>query len=731
MKQALRKNLVLLVIALVSTIGLCALSCLTILDYTYENEERYIISCNEGIIEELETSLRYGKSLESYYGIETVLSKEAELLEDAVLLIEDADGEMLASSSQETILFSDWKTVVQEIRGEDGQTAGKLYTYYPRKPVLDSLRKDFIVSLAASLLCWLLLAAACMLLGFKGWPVARLIHVVVIFIVAQGIFLTVLFQPRFREAAEKNALSVASYVSSSMDSLLDKGVSLEEISDLEEYLEQKASDNPSIREIAILPSGEAVEADHYYSFDLEGSGKKMVIFFMVDEQNIRQNVINMALTFIATIILVLIVMRESLTISEMAEFRRSGQFGTRSRESFQSLAKAIRYGNFLSVTFDYMCLSFSAMLIRQWNQGIWGSSASFAAALSISICSAADILGMLCMPYLGRKIRTKHIMGISAVLLLVCNAACFFTASTLVVVVMRFFSGLATAGIKQVRNTVISQGCTNEEQRNANLTASNNGVIGGILCGMGLGSVLAGVFGYGATFLAAAIGNGLYLIFESRFLPWELLEGNQVSHAERKGNLAVRVGGVMKNPSVWLVTLLVSVPQYFMLMVIVCLIPAHIQVTQMPGVVLTYSNLINGLAGLYLGEKLFSGLQKKFRLPTIMSFMLFTGAVAMAIMQIPFGGVVFVLISAALMGFVDGIGTPVATDLFMENGTIVSRLDDTESLMLYSLIGSAVMTAAPFILESCAYHAVWLLAVCGVLMAMGVYVRWSYSRKQA
>ena len=725
MKQTLKKNNVLFIIAILSVLGLGILSYLTVLNFSYENEERYIATCNEGITSELETSMKYGKSLESYYGIESVLKDAAEMLgNDCILCLTGKDGEILAASLETTVNMSEYRELKQDILDPDGERAGSLYTYYPNSYILESLLPARNRAIAEMPVFLLFLIAVCTYLSFaRNFSTHRLINVVLILIIAEGVFFTFNYQGCFHRAAEKNARSVASYVASSLNDLLEKGVALEDISDLDDYLIQEAAQNPSIQEIIIFSDEEEIKSEHYFAYDLFDSGKKLGIVFQVDEQNIRQNVMNMILTFAATIILLVIIMRESLVLSEIDETRKNGQLEARSKESYETLAKAIRYGNFLSVTFDYICLSFSALMIREWNQGIFGISPAFAAALSISICSVADILGMLSMPSIGKKIKPKRIMLISALLLLVCNAACFFTTSTLIVVLMRFFFFFFTSGVKQVRNTIISQGYTTEEQRNANLTANNNGVIGGILCGMGLGSVLAGVFGYGSTFLAAAIGNFLYLGFESRYLPWNMLAEN-TPHTTKQDqrNLAVRISSLLKSPSAWKVMVLVVVPQYFLLMVIVCLIPAHIQGARMPGVVLTYSNLINGLAGLYLGERLFQLLGRRFKLTSIMGMMLLVGAIAMFILNIPVAGILFVLISAALTGFVDGIGTPVATDLFMENRDVLAKLDETESLMLYSLIGSGVMTAAPFILEFCAHMAVWLILVALILTVAGVYV---------
>ena len=233
---------------------------------------------------------------------------------------------------------------------------------------------------------------------------------------------------------------------------------------------------------------------------------------------------------------------------------------------------------------------------------------------------------------------------------------------------------------------------------------------------MGLGSVIAGVFGYEATFLVAALGNLLYLVFENMYMPWGILKDHSEGGDEMRDNFVKRVMILLKKKDVWRVLITAVAPQFFLLMIIVCLIPARVQSGDMLSSVLTFSNLINGLAGLYLGDVLFKRLRAKNSLSRIMGYMLILGSISMFIMNIPVFGVVFVLISALLTGFVDGIGTPVSTDIFMMENDIKSNLDETESLMIYSLVGSAIMAIAPFILEACEKNIIWMSVVAAMLV---------------
>ncbi len=727
MRGFFRKYYVLQFVSLFAAAGLCVLSYLTILDYFKKNEEQFIISCNDEVIEEITTSLEYGKTLSNYYGISDVLKRAALLLnEGSIIVLANKDDEAIASTTEETYFQlerSDYGEVIQEIRNSEDGLEGYLKTYYSYIQIKEELKDSLKKSVIGSLIVFLIMTICCFAGYKKGVSDNHIVLLMILGVTIQGIFLTVNYRPEFVKAAQKSAEGTAAYVNSTINDILKKGVVIEEIYDLDEYLEEKRQENDSIASLYIKDL-DAENGQNEYILPLYGDNEKRTLAYSISEGYIHRNVLDMALTFIATIVLAIIVMKESMVLSEMITFRRSRLFGLPSDEQYKQIANAIRYGNFLSVTFDYMCLSFSALQIKEWNQGALGMSPITAAALSISICSIADLLGMFFMPYIGKRLKGKKLAVTSSMVMIIANFGCFFTTSTLVMIIMRFFAGVGTAGVKQVRNIVISDGYSCEKERSANLTASNNGVIGGLLCGMGFGGVIAGVFGYQTTFIATAIGYLLYLIFEFFFMPWKLL--SKSSHEKENtlaDNFIIRLKKTISSMKLLKTIFLIIIPQYFLLMVIVCLIPGRIQSLRLPGVVLTYANLLNGVAGLYLGERIYKILQNKFKSDiAIQMLVLVTGAVSMMILNVPFFMTAIIILSSILAGLVDGIGTPISMDIYMGNISIIEGLDDTESLVLYSVLGSAVMSAAPFILELCEKNAVWMygsgiyLIVCAILL---------------
>ena len=109
----------------------------------------------------------------------------------------------------------------------------------------------------------------------------------------------------------------------------------------------------------------------------------------------------------------------------------------------------------------------------------------------------------------------------------------------------------------------------------------------------------------------------------------------------------------------------------------------------------------------------------------IQSLVFVGGAIVFFMMDIPTAYSLVMLLAASLSGLLDGIGTPVSTDIFMGTEKIRKELKGTESLMIYSMIGSAVMALAPFVLEMCEKNMIWMLATGSILavLALILFIR--------
>ena len=209
MGNLLRKNAVLLFISLLSMVGLLSLSHLTIVDFLYTMEEEYDRAANDEIIRELESSIEYGKSLDSYYGLHGILRRAASLLrEGTVLAVEGGDGAVLAVSEESNLVEIDrsaYGELRQEIHNPDGSPAGVFTTWYPLAAVRSDASQALWRSILASAALFVLLVVLCLLLESRfHWTLNRVTRVIIAIVLIQSAILTVLYVPRFQAAAERS-----------------------------------------------------------------------------------------------------------------------------------------------------------------------------------------------------------------------------------------------------------------------------------------------------------------------------------------------------------------------------------------------------------------------------------------------------------------------------------------------------------------------------------------------
>lgn len=728
MKYFVKENFALIIITIVSSFVLFVFSYITVTNYMTNMEKDYIEGCNEKSLDEIENGLSYGKTLDNYFGLDEILVRATSVIgEDRVVVVEDNNEKVLATGyarDKFPIDVTDYNKVEQEIKDINGEVAGKMVTYFSK----ESINGEAASSVAmAAIGCGIILIVSLLLFGYVLVKTIlnqkKALRIIIIGIILQGVLCTALYSNIFREAAKKNVYGIASYLGTAIESVQEKGINVDDIEDVGEYLNKESQKYDFIQSIS-LTQEKLQKNDSEYIIGIKDSSVK--VRFDISNWYITRKVIEMMLSFFATVILSVIIMIESIPISDLSIFRRTTLFNTKCERQYEMSAMTLRLTNFTSCTFSYICLSFAALQIKEWNVGCWGMSAALASAMAVSLCTLAEAAGMILLPIISGKMKKKNLLRISSLVLVVSNLACFFVQSTGIMLIMRVLSGFAFSGNKQVNNVFITKCYETDEQKQKNLSESNAGIIGGILCGMGFGAVISEVFGYGATFAAAGIGYFFYMLICVRFIPWKLVENESDSGTSGKEEALMqlkKMGKMLTSKEVWKRLIFVVTPQYFFLMIIVTLIPGRTLSAGMHGNVLTYCNLLSGIFGLYIGELLGKFLIKKMGRNKALASIFVLGVFSIVMINIPILPVVMIIVSAIITGLLDGAGTPLATDVFLESKGIKAAGDEATGLMLFSTAGFVVMAIAPLLLEVCESNPLVMYVTAAVLLVMAFVVR--------
>jgi hypothetical protein len=127
-----------IVIAILSVCFLSVISYYILLGSYYDIRSQYISIVNEQVIEEIETSVNFGKTLENYYGMDRILEKATDQLGEGYdIAILNRDGVVRYSTWGDTgkvldITERDKKVIRQDISDESGKTIGVFVTVYDK-----------------------------------------------------------------------------------------------------------------------------------------------------------------------------------------------------------------------------------------------------------------------------------------------------------------------------------------------------------------------------------------------------------------------------------------------------------------------------------------------------------------------------------------------------------------------------------------------------------------------
>ncbi|MGI5883636.1 MAG: MFS transporter [Candidatus Spyradocola sp.] len=759
------------------TLALVSLVCYLSFDQNYrEIKQSYYAAMCEQVISDMETSISYGKRIDRYYGIEDVFDRTQALFSDEgefQVATLDLSGDRLystyaAGSQEDRIASSDEALLALESVAETGtyqllnrngyemlfmpvqdgeETAGYFVLSYPNS-VYTAQRVDMLRAVALYLG-----------IAFAGGLAAILIYslvirkrfwdkdtstrkfllfgvpsvIIIIFILILGVMNYILFQDRYEAAIREDASSIVEYVRDTTEELHAKGVAYEEMYGLDEYLAKKVEDVPvlwNLRISSIVSDSDTVldrENDALVSIPMEGAEGTLLVEAFISQEYIDEKMGELFLMFLATFIFCIVIIVEMTKLPAMIDIRSRKDFNEPTEQNYEQISSGVRIASFLRVLSNYMYLPYSAMLIKQWNQAVGGLSVGVTAALPLTMESAGQVIGAMLYPvWFKRPDRRSRLFFVACLgVMIAVNVACFLTGSALTIILMRFIGGLSYSGFMHMLNLIVASGDETEERHQINLAQSNAGIIGGIMCGAGIGAIVAALAGYAFSYIISAAMFLLFGVFVLRMMPWRLLERNavlkerQVTESEEKFSLLDYVK-VVFSPRVLQYFLLVMLPICFGDIYIVTLIPSMAD-AQGSTILLSYCYIFNGIAGFYFGPKLVELLGKRLGNSLCLVAVMALAAVALVVLGMPPFSVT-VLVASTLLGMFDGFGSPMCTDGFLAIPTLKNRMTEVSALAIYFTLSNVISVVAPVIIEVITEGnvSVALVALAGVYIACAV-----------
>lgn len=753
-RKDLRTTIRTFVALLLVMLSLLSLVCYLNFDQNYREvkQSTYALMC-EQVITDMETSIQYGKRMDRYYGIDAVLARTQALFDEGVMEagILDVDGSLLYSTFDGDVTLQTLVQSTEAISSAASATEANGYTLFNRDnqevlfmPVMDGNEKvgSFFLAYPTSVYAEQRVLMLQEVLSFLGiafavgvlvlWVYYYVISrrltqidtkkerffffrlpsaVLIVLILLTGMVNFLFFQDRYEATILEDTTSIVEYVGATTQELYNKGVSYDDMAGLEEYLAEKVKSMPVLAELRVSSilsdSGSVLGNDTagVVSTELKAGNEELRVEAFISDEYVQSKMKELFLLFLAMFIFSIVIIFEMTRLPAMFSQRRSrGHGNAEDTDTFEYISSSIRIMTFLRTLGNYMYVPYSALLIKQWNQAVGSLSVGVTAALPLSVEGAAQMMGLMLYPIWIKRPdqKCRRFFMICFIGMLAINIGCFLTHSALVIIVLRFLGGFSYAGFMYTVNMVVANGDNSEARHQINLSQSNAGIIGGNMCGAGIGAVIAALAGYSFSYVASALVFAACGIFVLKMLPWAFLEKNACAKEKGHEKSSAKIPlseyvRIIFSPSVLRYFILVMVPVFFGVLFTATLIPT-LTTARGSELLLSYCYIANGLAGFYLGPLVVRFLSGRISVPLGVSGALLLGALAIAVLEIP-PFFIMVLVSSALLGVFDGYGSPMATDGFLSIPVVKHRVNEVTALALYMTLSSLVMTFAPIFIE--------------------------------
>ena len=751
-KQKKENRIYLLSLLLLAVFAVCFVAVMGFLNYratAIELEEQVIARVETDAVSGVETAIGFGKSFENYYGMDDVFRSFSEQYPGPLPFVIDRDGKLLycsESSAAETeedvrrflasgefqrslpVLYSTAGNVIESgsLRAifvnihQEEEIVGYFGCLYEDSIFSDSFRTlslwiGQLIAVTALLECFALFIAFTLLRG-ENWLRAldesvfrRIEHTLTLLILTTGIVVLsassiVAFQRDYRDRTEKSVRVALQSLEQRISHVSDQGVNLREVQGLRDYINARITSLEMLRAVrvsshisVVLRTEEESDLITFVFGEGNENGEKMFLEAEVSDDAIAKEMRGIVLVLVSTGIILLIFVFELNHLVDLLAMRVHDTGGG-GRLPEKQVSLALRFTGFLCSTAEYMCVPYAAMMIRASGESLFGLSVGMTAALPLTMEGLTQMIGMLMLPRYVRKFNTRSVLIFSALLMILCNLAAFSLGGALTVVLCRALAGFAYAGFKQVSNFLITRGYETDFGRSENIAQDNAGLLAGATCGAGLGAILSASAGYGATFLCSAVLFGVYLLFTLWVTPWTLLSQRGLKTEDMKPVHFKNVVKMFSSREVLLFILTVGIPLNIGVMLCVTLVPAICQVCGISSVMLSYCYIANGLAGIYIGPMLVARAKRRFGVAPCLAFAFALTGVGIFILRIP-PLLVMVILSSAILGFLDGFATPLSTDRFMSLRIVRSQVDEPTALIFSVVLSYVLLTFAPMVAE--------------------------------
>lgn len=454
----MKKKILFVLIVSITLAGLLALtSVLNVVSFTNNYTQSTAVNnaiVTSGVVNKLEYSLRYGKSLENYYGIEDLFAQVKQLcsyVDEAYIV--DTNGQIMYENpyngtefvrpgeieyNTENLVntrgFLTWteydtQHILIPVSDSTGNTVAGFGITYDNKIASNNTQQyissivlyTLIAAIAAILLFILLFSVIRHNFAFK-----KLLLIVIPIIVASNLFLGITsfntYRAGYTALTKRTADTISFKIRTDIKSVVNQGINYSELNGLDEYFSDVIKNTNQISIIELKPAGENAASSeksrfslysddiHYtYPFEPDSEGKAMNLHIEISEAYLKEKLNAILVEILVSIVTSLMIAAEviifivALLTGLKDLLRKRKMLVTKDMDEDIQSVGTIRGLFFFFAMFQYMAMAFIPIVMASIYKPIFGLPYEIA----MSIPMTAQILTSIFSAWICGRIVDK------------------------------------------------------------------------------------------------------------------------------------------------------------------------------------------------------------------------------------------------------------------------------------------------------------------------------------
>lgn len=710
-----------------------------------------------GIVNEIQYSLRYGKSLSNYYEIEDILAKITLYCDYAeniyivqpdgkILYEKDFRGSMVERSKtfaenvsaitekKDSIFWveNDIQNILLPITDREGTVIAGLGMSYKNgnldgeiKTVTDRLFLSNVVPILLGVLLFIFL----FLFVKHELKFKRLLAITISVIILSSVLCGVLSYSEYKKAYNSLAVRTADMLSvkikNDIGSVTAKGIEFEMITGIEDYFEDILENTGLLESISFYHQKPEPASEGVLYYALEGK-KDEFVKVVISQGYIYGKLREITVDIIASIVTSMMISAEVIifilaVITNFRDLRRQRKESSRKTKDVDTLPVGIVRGLFFFFAmFQYMSIAFVPIVMAQIYKPVFGLP--FEIVLSIPV--TAQIFMSVFSSWICGKIvsikgwRPVAFFGMSFMVMGALASA--FSKEPLLFIGSQIVFGLGL-GCAKTAFDIFSVTAPSSEKIEEYTSGTNAGLMTGLSCSAALGAVIAGTFGFSGAFLVMA-GFGVFVMILIQIFSVNIIQPQLPTDEKEKPK-----GAKFDVYYLYYIALLI-IPYFFITMFLDYYFPVFADSKGISTRSIGHVFLLSGIATAYVGSYLCNRLSKIIRTVLLMSGMLLVLGAFLGFFSVNssfVAAVAFVLFLGVVDGIMPSLQNRYILSLDISKRLGVSRVIGIEGAFIGIIRGISPLIFGFAMLRGTA----GLLVSSGIVMAAAVLFFMAASKK--